>query len=89
MQHSTNILNILQSCLFPLCCPLYCGSKGKMVRFWNEDLQLSYSAISASAEAAVPFISVSCSYTKKSAIVKLREREGRRVDLGRSLKGHL
>ena len=68
MQHSTNILNILQSCLFPLCCPLYCGSKGKMVRFWNEDLQLSYSAISASAEAAVPFISVSCSYTKKSAL---------------------
>ena len=28
-------------------------------------------------------------YMKSFVIVKLREREGQRVDLGRSLKGHL
>ena len=28
-------------------------------------------------------------FSNKNIIVKLREREGQRVDLGRSLKGHL
>ena len=35
------------------------------------------------------FVLKNYSYTFYFVIVKLREREGQRVDLGRSLKGHL
>ena len=35
------------------------------------------------------FLNISKMWKNGNDIVKLREREGQRVDLGRSLKGHL
>ena len=54
--------------------------------------KLGSAHLSVSTEIILKLNTISCRATVSSdmkKIVKLREREGQRVDLGRSLKGHL
>ena len=55
-----------------------------MVTMWGPPTGVS--AVMTVTMAPVMFLNNECLH---SSIVKLREREGQRVDLGRSLKGHL
>ena len=68
-----------------MCCCL--DSATKTAKFANQSIKLFFT-ISVVAVTAGG-ISAGNILSNINFIVKLREREGQRVDLGRSLKGHL